>query len=222
MDERSCIVTTNDGSHSLRHKIIGELYHSDRGALGESMHVFINNGFCYAAERGRSKIVVFEAGFGSGLNAWLTLIKARELGVEVDYYAVELYPVEMETAAALNYTDDELFMQMHRVECGVTHSLTDSFRLTKINADLSGFDFGSLGVLFDVVYYDAFAPEVQSELWSEELFGRLYGSVSQGGVLTTYTAKGVVKRALRGVGFSVERLEGALGKRHQLRATKVL
>lgn len=220
MSEESCIVTTNDGSNSLRHALLGELYHSDRGAFGESMHVFIFNGFCYAAERGLSKIVVFEAGFGSGLNAWLTLQKAQELGVEVDYYAVELYPVALETAEALNYTQDELFMEMHRAAFGVSCSITDSFRLTKFCTNLEGFDFEALGVGFDVVYYDAFAPDVQPELWSSELFGRLYSAVAKGGVITTYTAKGIVKRAMRDVGFEIERLEGALGKRHQIRATK--
>lgn len=210
------IEITADGSHSLRHSLLGELYHSDRGAVGESMHVFINAGFCHVAQH-KSRISLFEIGFGTGLNAWLTMQKAAEMGVDVDYYCVELYPIELDTAAALNFTNDTSFLDLHRAVWDTSIQISDSFRLTKHLCDFTQYDFKQR---FDVVYYDAFAPEVQPELWDEILFLRLYSVMNASGVITTYTAKGVVKQAMRSAGFMVQRLAGALGKRHMLRAIK--
>lgn len=210
---------TADGSHSLRHTILGELYHSDRGAVGEAMHVYVEAGFCYFALKSeQSRISVLEVGFGSGLNAWLTMQRASEMGIEVDYHSVELYPLDMEVAALLNFTDDSRFMDLHRAEWGVQVDITDSFTLTKHLCDWTEFRCPRT---FDVVYYDAFAPEVQPTLWSGERFGMLFDHLNPSGVITTYTAKGVVKEAMRTAGFTVERLTGALGKRHMVRATKI-
>lgn len=211
------IEITADGSHSLRHELLGELYHSDRGAVGEALHVYINAGFCHAVENGINKIRVFEVGFGSGLNTWLTLKSAMELNVQVEYHAVELYPVELSTASMMNFTTDPRFMELHRAQWNVPVAITDNFTLIKYLTNFESFQFFTK---FDVVYYDAFTPDVQPELWSEELFTRLYGSMNNGGILTTYTAKGAVKQALRSAGFVLERLPGALGKRHMLRAIK--
>lgn len=211
------IEITADGSNSLRHNLLGELYHSDRGAIGESLHVFIDAGFCYVAAGEHSKIAVFEVGFGSGLNAWLTLDRAAKMGIEVDYHCVELYPIDIETASQLNFTKDKAFMDLHHATWNEMTVISSGFSITKHLCDWQTFEFQSE---FDLLYYDAFAPEIQPELWSQQCFDKVYNAMRAGGVITTYTAKGVVKRALREAGFTVQRLTGALGKRHMLRAIR--
>lgn len=209
------IETTADGSHTLRHELLGELYHSDRGAVGEALCVYIDAGFRYVVRDGRHQISVLEVGFGSGLNAWLTLQCATEMDISVDYQCVELYPIEITTASLLNYTTDPAFMALHRAQWDESTSISPNFRITKHLCDFTTFD---INTHFDLVYYDAFAPDVQPEMWSEELFIKLRRVINPSGVITTYTAKGTVKQAMRSAGFTVERLPGALGKRHLIRA----
>ena len=209
---------TADGSMTVRHPVLGELYHSDRGAVGEAEHVYIRAGFD-AVSAGEA--AVFEAGFGTGLNAWLTFRRAAETGRRVDYRAIELYPVEREDAGRLNYTTEPLFEQLHEVPWdGALHEVGAGGGLTKYRADLLTFDFTPLAGCFDVIYFDAFAPDAQPELWSAEVMERMFSILRPGGVLVTYSAKGTVKQALRAVGFEVVRLPGALGKRHMVRAVK--
>jgi tRNA U34 5-methylaminomethyl-2-thiouridine-forming methyltransferase MnmC len=186
-----------------------------RGAVGESRHVFIEAGFNFAAG---ADVRVLEVGFGTGLNAWLTLAEAEKSGRRVEYSAIELYPVDVATASKLGYTRDERFALMHRAPWGVRNEISPLFSLEKIEADLTSMELVGSGV--DVVYFDAFAPDTQPEMWSLAIFEKLYEVMSEGGVLVTYSSKGEVKRALRAAGFTVERLEGALGKRHMLRAIK--
>ncbi len=209
---------TADGSMTVRHPVLGELYHSDRGAVGEAEHVYIRAGFD-AVSAGEA--AVFEVGFGTGLNAWLTFRRAAETGRRVDYRAIELYPVEREDAGRLNYTTEPLFEQLHEVPWdGALHEVGAGGGLTKYRADLLTFDFTPLAGCFDVIYFDAFAPDAQPELWSAEVMERMFSILRPGGVLVTYSAKGTVKQALRAVGFEVVRLPGALGKRHMVRAVK--
>lgn len=209
---------TEDGSMTVRHPVLGELYHSDRGAVGEAEHVYIRAGFETVSA---GEAAVFEVGFGTGLNAWLTLRRAAETGRRVDYRAVELYPVEREDAGRLNYTTEPLFEQLHEVPWdGARHEVGAGCGLTKYRADLLTFDFTPLAGCFDVIYFDAFAPDVQPELWSAEVMERMFSILRPGGVLVTYSAKGTVKQALRAAGFEVVRLPGALGKRHMVRAVK--
>lgn len=208
------IVATSDGSQTLRHHITGETYHSVNGAVAESTHVFIRNGF-EAHPAGHVRIL--EAGFGSGLNALLTLHAAEKADRSVDYTAVELYPVAPEIARGMIYSSDPLFVQMHDAPWNEKYRVTQEFSLTKIHGDLADTRFETI---FDIVYYDAFAPDSQPELWTGEIFGRIYDALAPGGILVTYSAKGDVKRALRSAGFEVRRLEGAPGKRHMLRAVK--
>ncbi len=209
---------TEDGSLTVRHPVLGELYHSDRGAVGEAEHVYIRAGFEAVSVR---EPAVFEVGFGTGLNAWLTLQRAAETGRRVDYRAIELYPVERGDAGRLNYTDDPLFLELHDAAWdGVRHEVGAGCGLTKYRADLLRFDFAPLAGRFDVIYFDAFAPDVQPELWSAEVMERMFSILKPGGVLVTYSAKGTVKQALRTAGFEVVRLPGALGKRHMVRAVK--
>lgn len=211
---RPVIETTGDGSATLRSALHGDTYHSTHGAAAESRHVFIESGFNHIpADPAR----ILEVGFGAGLNAWLTLTEAAIQGRRVEYTAVELHPVPADIAAALGYTDEGRFMEMHRSPWGEAAEISEGFRLLKLASDLAVTEFSGI---FDLVYFDAFAPDTQPELWTEAVFGRIYGAMAAGGTLVTYSAKGSVKRALRAAGFAVERLPGAPGKRHMLRAVK--
>ena len=209
--------------------MFGELYHSERGAIGESEHVFIRMGLDYVLYHSHSpynnmppkEIKIFDVGFGSGLNAWLTLQRFVEKGFSVDYHAVEFYPIDPETAIALVYTDSPLFAAMHRCAWESSQEITSGFKLTKYQAALENFVFPVFSPNFDLIYFDAFAPCTQPELWNAVVMEKMYKMLASDGVLTTYSAKGSVKRALRHAGFIVERLPGALGKRHMLRAVKV-
>ena len=220
---RPTIEPTADGSPTLRHPLLGDCYHSVRGALGEARHVFIGHGFRAACEKWREEgssrpLCIFEAGFGSGLNAWLTLVEAETSQCPVEYHAAELYPVAPEVAAALGYTDDPRFMQLHAARWETHERISPLFMLKKQEKALERMEFNGI---FDLVYYDAFAPDTQPELWSAELFGRIGRTMRPGGLLVTYSAKGTVKQALRAAGFEVHRLPGALGKRHMLRAVRL-
>lgn len=208
------IEITGDGSPTLRHPVTGDAYHSVRGAVGESEHVFIREGFL----RNRLPYVrIFEVGFGSGLNAWLTAQAAAREGRTVFYEAVERYPVDPQTAAKLSYAADPLFRALHDAPWNVPTGIDERFTLKKVEAALENYRFDTT---FDLVYFDAFAPDTQPELWSRELFGRLYACLAPGGILVTYSAKGLVKENLRAAGFEVKRLPGALGKHHMVRAAK--
>lgn len=218
---------TNDGSLTVRHEVLGELYHSDRGAVSEAEHVYLRAGLEWALEkRGVVKeISVFEVGFGTGLNCWLTYLRSGQAmpPVKVDYCAMDLYPIDKSNITRLNYTLDSRFGTLHNLPWdGRTHRISDYFSLTKYMADLLSFDFAQLIDRFDVVYFDAFAPDVQPELWTEDVMAQMYTILKPGGVLVTYSSKGSVKQALRTVGFEVMRLPGALGKRHMVRAVKPL
>lgn len=215
------ILVTADGSHTLRHELLGELYHSDRGAMGEALQIYIENGFNAATARNPALLRVLEIGFGTGLNCYLTLERAAELGVTVEYNALELYPIDIETASELNYSTKELFTELHLAIWDEPVDMTPTFTLTKYRTDITTFDFASNIIpTVDLIYFDAFAPDLQPELWSIEIMRKIFDISSPGAILTTYTAKGVVKQALRTAGFRVERLEGALGKRHSIRAIK--
>lgn len=217
---------TDDGSLTLRHEVLGELYHSDRGAVGEAEHIYIHAGFDRALAYGdREEIAVFDVGFGTGLNGWLTYCRANEavLPVRVDYRTIELYPLCMDVVEKLNFTPDPLFKALHRLPWdGKAHELSECFSVTKYLENLLSFDFSPLNEKFDVVYFDAFAPDAQPDLWTEEIMEKMYTILSPGGVLVTYSSKGSVKQALRAVGFEVTRLPGAMGKRHMVRAVKRL
>jgi tRNA U34 5-methylaminomethyl-2-thiouridine-forming methyltransferase MnmC len=183
--------------------------------VGESRHVFIESGFLAT---GCDPVRVFEVGFGSGLNAWLTLLEALRQARTVEYTAVELYPVPQSVAVALGYSSDPSFAAMHAAEWGSPTEICAGFTLHKLNVDVTAEQ--ALGSGFDVVYFDAFAPDTQPEMWTSRLFETIYGAMNRGGVLVTYSAKGTVRRAMLSAGFAVEKLPGALGKRHMLRATK--
>lgn len=212
---RPLIKTTDDGSQTLIHPLSGDGYHSMRGAEGEAMHVFIREGFLWTDA---DSVRVLEVGFGSGLNALLTAREAEKRNKPTEYHTIELYPVEESIISEMGYASDPLFGALHKAEWGRIVNISPFFSIKKIGASLLNYKFDTT---FDLVYFDAFAPDTQPEMWSEQVFQNIWDHMSKGGILVTYSAKGDVKRALRGAGFEVKRLAGALGKRHMLRAVKI-
>jgi len=215
------IITTADGSHTLASPYVGEHYHSKHGALQEGQHVFIQHGV--AALVSRAEIRILEMGFGTGLNALLTWRYGREQQQRISYTSIEAQPVLEEVALALNYgvlvpDAQEIFTQLHSAPWDQVVELTDLFSLQKWHATLEEVE---LDPHFDIVYYDAFGPSYQPELWTPPIFAKLYASLKSGGFLVTYCAKGQVKRDLRSVGFDVTALPGPPGKREMTKATKL-
>jgi tRNA U34 5-methylaminomethyl-2-thiouridine-forming methyltransferase MnmC len=182
------ILLTSDGSHSLYVPEIDECYHSTHGAVQESRHIFIDAGLkqCHKHE-----ICVLEIGFGTGLNAFLTLLEAEGSGKKINYLSLELFPVEINQALQLNYPDmlapdkHQLFKQMHTSAWNEEIQLTPFFKLNKLKNDFTEFVFKNN---FDVVYFDAFSPEKQPEMWSDKQFEKIYAHCNPGAILTTYCA----------------------------------
>lgn len=220
------IITTEDGSHSLYVPHLEEHYHSTHGAIQESHHVYICAGFGSCTNE---HINVLEVGFGTGLNAFLTLLKAEERNATVNYTSLELYPLEMEIVQQLNYTKHltdkakaQLFLTMHSAAWDEPIRITPNFSLHKIEIDFSNPHNLKTSTLFDVIYFDAFGPDKQPEMWSQQAFDKLYALCNTDAVITTYCAKGTVRRMLQSAGFTVERLPGPPGKREILRGVKKL
>ena len=207
------IVLTADGSKTIYSGRFGEHYHSTFGAASESNHVFIEAGYLAAAVNPASAL---EAGFGTGLNAWLTLQQAEKLRRHTIYEALELYPID-ETAAS-ELSDNDIFRKLHSAAWEQPIEITPYFVLHKRKSDLLQTKFTGK---FDVVYFDAFSPAVQPEMWNSDIFANLYSAMNINGILTTYCAKGEVRRTMQSVGFAVERLPGYAGKREMLRAKKI-
>lgn len=216
---------TADGYNTLYIPEMDEHYHSVKGAYTESRHIFINMGFLHSsAARPR----ILEIGFGTGLNAILTLIEADKLGKHVVYDSLELYPLDWKLVESMHYSDSfeekyhNTFFEMHNSPWNERIELTDYFSLRKINCNFTDVDGWYNGGIYDIVYFDAFAPEKQPEMWDIALFRQIAEMMESGGILVTYCAKGCIRRALQECGFKVERLPGPPnGKREILRATKV-
>jgi tRNA U34 5-methylaminomethyl-2-thiouridine-forming methyltransferase MnmC len=222
---------TEDGSHTLFSEMAGQTYHSSHGAVQESRHIFIDAALAKAQnDMGNARLSVLEIGFGTSLNALLTAQWARENGVRVDFTTIELYPLREEVYRELNYGrllgDEGLFLGLHEAEWDAGFvQVGENFAIRKCKSDivewLCNEECGMRNEeLYDVVYFDAFSPDAQPELWTEEVFRCVYGLMRRGGVLTTYCAKGDVRRAMLAAGFGVEKLQGPPGKRHILRAVK--
>ena len=260
------IERTDDGSATLFVPELNEHYHSTKGARTESQHIFIDMGL-KASPAATPRVL--EIGFGTGLNAWLTLEEAERSRRNIHYTGLELYPLDWQTVEQLGYissdeqltihrkqttTDEqftpneeeqqpaiELFKQLHTSPWEKDVQLTPHFTLRKIETDVNQWitgkkeeskmnstnnnavisQYSTSNTPFNTIYFDAFAPEKQPEMWSQELFNRLYVLLDKDGILTTYCAKGVVRRMLQTAGFTVERLPGPPGgKREILRARK--
>lgn len=220
---RPVIEKTADGSHTLFVPELDEHYHSVNGAIQESMHVFIDAGLRHSP---KEEVYVFEVGFGTGLNAFLTLLDAQEKNRIIHYTSVEAYPLGSSIVEKLNYPEKfpkalhSYFSQLHNAEWNKEVQITDNFYLKKLHADFSQFDFSQIHYLQDIIYFDAFAPDKQSDLWSQDIFNHLYSISAEHGVLVTYCAKGDVRRMMQQAGYTTERLPGPPGKREMLRATK--
>jgi tRNA U34 5-methylaminomethyl-2-thiouridine-forming methyltransferase MnmC len=213
------IQQTADGSHTLFIPEINEHYHSVNGAIRESEHVFIDAGL---RRLPKEKMRILEIGFGTGLNALLTLLRAEKMQKsQIEYHAVELYPLPEECIAALNYEAmlcperKGLFGRLHTTPWDVPVGITGRFVLHKIKGDCTCCELPSS---IDLVYFDAFAPDKQPEVWNQALFNTLRGRMAGGSILTTYCAKGSVRRMMQKAGYSVERIPGPPGKREMLRA----
>lgn len=211
---------TEDGSHTVYSADFGEDYHSLHGAVTESRHVFILNGLSFL---GLQSLRILEVGFGTGLNALLTISAIAETQQEIYYHAVEAFPLDESIYDQLNYSDllpggqYNLFKELHTCNWNEDRRLTRNFTLHKTNGLIQSV---SLDGPYNLVYFDAFSPVRQPVLWTTELFLRIFNSLAPGAVLVTYCAKGQVRRNLQAAGFRTERLPGAPGKREMLRAIK--
>ena len=216
------IIQTSDGSTTIHIQEWDECYHSKHGAIQEAKHVFIKNGLSLFENKA---ISILEIGFGTGLNAFISFLEAQKMNQSVDYVGVEAYPVSAEEVLSMNYIEElnagaqkAIFDKMHESSWGEKIILSDDFRLTKRKqyfADIDDLD------QFDLIYFDAFGYRVQPELWSTAIFKKMYDALKTGGVLVTYAARGVVKRSMIEVGFTVEKLAGPPGKREMFRARKL-
>jgi tRNA U34 5-methylaminomethyl-2-thiouridine-forming methyltransferase MnmC len=214
------IIRTADGSTTIHLTDWDEHYHSKHGAIQEAQHVFIKNGLALFSNL---KLSILEIGFGTGLNALITFLEAPKFQLDVDYVGVEAYPVSAGEVSSMNYVnelgapDDTVFQKMHQSAWEERVALTDNFALTKRKQFFHEIDDVET---FQLIYFDAFGYRVQPELWSTEIFRKMYDALKPGGILVTYAARGVVKRSMVEVGFTVEKLAGPPGKREMFRATK--
>lgn len=225
------IKRTMDGSDTLFVPELNEHYHSTFGAVQESNHVFVRHGLM-AVDPEINPVLVFEVGFGTGLNALLSRLSRRASDHIIEYTAIERYPLGKEIWEQLNYhtvpenSDSPdgpdaagFYRLLHHAPWEMPVQLDPHFRLTKFNADLCSADLRINPV--DLIYFDAFAPDIQPELWTAEVFEKMFRLMKPGGILITYSCKGTVKRNLKAAGFAIEKLPGPPGKREILRARKI-
>ena len=214
-------VLTEDGSSTLFIPELNEHYHSTFGAVQESRHIFIHEGYEHIRT---SPVRIFEAGFGTGLNAFLTFLASEKEGKTVHYTTIEKFPLDDSIVHLLNYpqivhpANADIFQALHTAEWNRDTRISDHFTLHKMTGDIRNVKLDEN--FFDLVYFDAFGPNVQPELWTEEIFQMLYKAMREGSCLVTYSVKGSVRRALRAAGFTLEKLPGPPGKREMTRATK--
>ena len=214
---------SRDGSHTLYLPELNETYHSIHGAINESKHVFLKMGLNAV---GLNTINILEIGFGTGLNAFLTMLEAIKSGKQKIYYhTLEPYPLEENVYKQLNYPaiisseHESLFLELHQVDWDITHQIAPDFSFHKSIKRLENID---LDATIDIIYFDAFAPNKQPELWEVEALKNCFKALKPGGILVTYCSQGQFKRNLKTVGFEVEKLEGPPGKREMTRGIKPL
>ena len=214
------IIVTGDGSHSLFNEALDETYHSRHGAVQESLYVFIEHGFRHFVRTQQPKLIsILEVGFGTGLNALLTVAEAIESNIPVAYTALETYPLSQEVWVKLNYSDtNNLFNELHQSEWCRWNQINSHFRLLKLEKSLQ--DVKLEPQQYDLIYFDAFAPNKQPELWELTVLDKVVKTLKSGGIFVTYCAKGQLKRDLKSLGLIVESLPGPPGKREMVRALK--
>ncbi|MDH5413470.1 MAG: tRNA (5-methylaminomethyl-2-thiouridine)(34)-methyltransferase MnmD [Flavobacteriaceae bacterium] len=216
------IIITSDGSTTIRLPEWNEHYHSTHGAIQESNHVFIKQGLNFL--KPDQNINILELGFGTGLNCFMTYLSAKEHNLNINYTGIEAYPLKTEELEQLNYVtvlnatkEHVVFDNMHSLPWEEKHQIAEFFTLVKQEKFIEEIKDVNK---FDLIYFDAFGPQVQPELWTEIIFYNMYRALKPDGILVTYSAKGSVRRAMQAVGFSVERLAGPPGKREMLRGVK--
>jgi len=230
MQERK-LIQTADGSFTLLLPEWNESYHSVHGAIREAVHVFIQNGLMKI--KNLKEISVLEIGFGTGLNGLLSGLFAIDNPLKINYTGLEKYPLNPDEFLRMNYPEsiaeslytgdskediEEIYLKMMQSEWGKPQCIHQHFMLQKIQTDFRSFDYPE--ATFDLVYFDAFGARVQPELWTVELFEKIHFCMKTNGLLTTYSAKGSVRRALKELGFEVHKLSGPPGKREMLNAIK--
>lgn len=216
------IILTKDGSSSIFLPEWNETYHSKFGAIQEANHVFIKNGLDVFQNK---EIAILEIGFGTGLNAFITLLEAEKRKMKINYVGVEAYPVTFEECQLMNYPTElkavdkqDWFNKLHQTDWEKQQTISTYFSIIKRR---QFFDSITDENVFDLIYFDAFGFDVQPELWSEDIFQKMFKALKANGILVTYACRTVIKNAMKAVGFTVEKLPGAPGKREMLRAKKV-
>ncbi len=216
------LVKTSDGSDTLYLSEIDEHFHSTHGAIQESNHVFIVAGMRTCKKQ---SLTIFEVGFGTGLNAYLTILEAITKGIIIRYITVEKYPLPKGIWESLNYPhlieneNSRFFEDIHEAPWNQEVNISHFFSILKLSADLTNLVLSTLPI-FDLIYYDAFSPEKQPELWETSVFKQLADHCNPEAKIVTYCAKGAVRRSLKEAGFVPERIPGPPGKREMLRGTK--
>jgi tRNA U34 5-methylaminomethyl-2-thiouridine-forming methyltransferase MnmC len=218
------LIFTSDGSHSISVPDLDVTYHSIHGAIQESKHVFIEAGLKSTGSPAGTSLKIFEMGFGTGLNALLTIIEAQKIQINIYYETIEQFPLYKNEISVLNYCNQlnredlqPLFEQLHNCEWEKEIKLASDFIFRKSKINLLTFETAET---FKLIYFDAFDPNVQPELWTKQIFEKMFAMLEPGGILVTYSSKGDVRRALLGAGFAVEKLPGPKGKREMIRALR--
>ena len=212
---------TDDGSSTIYIPEMDENYHSSHGAIQEAKHVFLKNGLETVSQK---EVSIFEMGLGTGLNALLTAQYSMQNDVKIKYHGIEAFPVEKAMVDALNYVEKidpdlaTVFSKMHQCDWGSTEAITDCFSLLKTHQKIE--DFIPEAGTIDMVYFDAFGPRAQIEMWEISVLSKMYTMLKPNGILVTYCARGQFKRDLKALGFEVESLPGPPGKREMTRAVK--
>ncbi len=221
MDQKPELILSGDGSHSIVSSVFNTTYHSHHGAITESSVVFIAAALDYLLEKGYKVIDVFEMGFGTGLNAILAQQWAEKHQIQINYHTVEAFPVAFEVIRKLNYGTllqcEATFEQLHTCAWESVHPISPNFTFVKWQSRI---EVLTNSQSFDAVFYDAFAPANQPELWQVPILTKVFSWMRKGSVLTSFCAQGAFKRALKEVGMIVEGLPGPPGKREMTRAVK--
>ncbi|MBX2897221.1 MAG: tRNA (5-methylaminomethyl-2-thiouridine)(34)-methyltransferase MnmD [Cyclobacteriaceae bacterium] len=216
------VILTGDGSHSLLNAELDETYHSRHGAVQESEYVFIEQGLKFWLERNKQEqLTILEVGLGTALNAWLTLRVPAVAALQIRYFAIEKFPLVQEVWQQLNYAthDRPLYEKIHNLPWNTWQQVALHAALFKSENTLQQIELPDIH--FDLIYYDAFAPNKQPDMWTVDMLQKVVLKLQTGGVFVTYCAKGQLKRDLRALGLEVESLPGPPGKREMIRAVKL-
>ncbi len=213
------LVITKDKSNTIYSCKFDDIYHSKHGSIDEANHVFIKHGL-FASKK--KKLNILEVGFGTGLNALLTLIEAKKKLIKINYHAVELYPLPWITLKNLNFCnliniDNKIFEKLH-LNWNEAIIMNDYFTIVKYHTSVE--KYFNKKIKYDIIYFDAFSPSKQADIWEENILSRMYNILKENSFLVTYCAKGIIKRRLKKIGFDVICLQGPPGKREMIKAIK--